>query len=296
MVGVDFGSSALKVVEIVQTDDKMMLRRAAVIPMDSQQEKGALLKQALHDLEITTNYASLGVASPEAVVRPFQFPKMPNKELAGAVQLEAEQAILNGHSPAEMAIDWHRLRAAEDSIRGLLAVIPRTLIDHQVRWVKDAGLTPLVVDVQGLALWNAYWILQGKHESAVQTVLLINIGSRITNFVIARGPDELMLVRDVEIGAEAIGKGRMNDWVSEIHDSLTYARSKGGLREINTAALTGGGGSEEILKTLQSLLGVPVIFWNPLDRMACPTNGHSPDPSWGPRLGVAVGLALRKAT
>lgn len=293
IVGIDVGSGWVKVVEVAQARDRVVVRRCAMAARESQ-EPAVVLKRLMSDAGLSTPHAALGLASPEVIVRPVQFPPMPPRELASAVRLEAEQAILNGHALSEVAIDWHVLSASKRSIRGLLAVVPKSVLMARLHIAKTAGLRPFVVDVEGLALWNAYWTLMASRMPTSQTVLIINIGVHTTNVVIARSPDELLLVRDVQLGAEVVATGRGDDWLTEVCDSLSYARAKVGLRAIDVVAVTGGGSSSQLVSLLRSVLSAPVEVWNPLDQVVWEVPGLVPQRSVGPLLSVAIGLALRQ--
>lgn len=295
VVGVDIGSSALKVVELEHRGGRSVLRRCAVARVGGDDRAGCL-RRALDPMGRTTHQVAMGLASPEAIVRPFDFPAMPRKELVSAIRLEAEQSILNGHPMGEMAVDWHTLpllRAGR--IEGLLAVVPKSAVASRLEMAKSAGLKPVIVDVEGLALWNAYWALVGSRgtEPRREAVLLVNVGVATTNLVIAKGPDELLLVRDLRLGGGAIADGRQADWLAEIRDSLAYARSKTGLRELEAVSVSGGFGSRAI-EPLQSAMDAPITQWNPLERLARDERSPDVDLALGPLLAVAVGLALRQ--
>jgi Tfp pilus assembly PilM family ATPase len=294
LVGVDLGSSALKVVELERTDGRILLRRCAVAETE-QKNVSSLLKRLLDEAGITATRAVVGLASPEVIVKPFEFPPMPKKELAGAIRLEAEQSILNGHTLNEMALDWHVFPSGGEQIQGLLAVVPKTAVSARLQTARAAGLKPAIVDVEGLALWNAYWTLLGSRAPVPQTTFLLNVGVRTTNLVIAKGPHELMLVRDLDLGADVLGRGHHQDWVAEVRDSLGYARAKGGLRLLDAVYVTGGGSSPDVMSLAGSAVRVPVDSWNPLDQLY--RDGRvTIDASLGPLLAVAIGLALRHST
>ncbi|MBI4167814.1 MAG: pilus assembly protein PilM [Candidatus Aenigmarchaeota archaeon] len=220
---------------------------------------------------------------------------MPRKELVSALDLEAERAILNGHLPDEMAKDWYKLGSVTtDTVRGLLAVVPKKIVSNKVQSAKAAGLVPIVVDVEALALWNAYWLLVGSEGSKSETVLLANIGAQTTNLIIAKEPDELILVRDIERGKESSESSERSDLVSEIHDSLIYARSKFGLRTLDRVYVTGGESSPEMVSSLKSLVRVPIALWNPFDYIKRDPFCAALDHFQGPLFAVAIGLALRR--
>ena len=295
LIGVDVGSAAVKVVEVAWLNGRLILRHCAVAPVNRDDHLVGVLKRLVAEAGVTTTQAALGLASPDLIVKPFQFPPMPKKELAHAIRLEAEQAILNGHTPDEMAVDWHILSAnPKETTRGLLAVVPKTVLRTRLRTVKAAGLRPTVVDVEGLALWNAYWALVGRQESAPKTVLLINLGTQTTNVVIAKGPDHMILVRDLQLGAQALTAGQEKDWIAEVRDSLGYARSKGGLRALDHVYVTGGGSGPNVIPLLQAIVTAPLTFWNPLHQLMYETHGPLVEDSAGPLLAIAIGLALRQ--
>ena len=293
-VGIDVGSAAIKVVELDRAGNRLVLRRAMIAALGTD-SPSAVLKTFFNGSAASTQ-ANIGLASPEVAVRPFAFPPMPRKELAAAIQLEAEQAILNGHGPEDVVTDWHLLPSTgKDGFRGVLAVVPRSVLESRMQLLQQASLRPAVVDVESLALWNAYWALLGSRESSPKTVLLVNVGAATTNLVIATGRDALIVTRDLQLGARAL-EAQPGDWIAEVRDSLAYARSHGGLRSLDQALLTGGGATAALLPTVQSAIPVSVEIWNPLAQLARETHQLSIDESGGPLLAVAIGLALRQAT
>ena len=295
VVGLDIGPTAVKMAEVAQSDEGLMLCRATVADID-RENLSELLKRVVFENGFKTRQVALGISSPELVVQLFQFPRMPKNEMISAIELEAEHAILNGHALEKMAVDWHLLNGyanSGDFIRGLLAVVPKEALSGQIQLAKTAGLDPLIVDVKSLALWNAYWTLLGKQGPVSRTVLLIHLDVHTTHFVIVQGAETLLLARDIQLGTASLQKDK-DTWFSELNDSLVYARSQGGLRRIEAVCVTGAC-TNEILGRISSALGVPARLWNPLDHISYnKSNGTALAHSQGPLLAVAIGLALRK--
>ena len=294
VLGLDLGSAVIKAVELEERSGKLFLRRARIRELKQGENSFQAAQELLKEWGGSGKSVAMGLASPELVARSFHFPPMTNKELAQAVRFEAEQAILNGHSLDEMAVDWQLLSSsAKESIHGLLAVVPKQELSKRLEQARTAGLRPLVVDVGGLALWNAYWALVGSRETVRKTILLANLGAHSTNLVIAKEPDELILMRDLAMGAHEIGEGRQKDWETEITDSLVYARSKGGVRSLDSVYLTGGGSRAlDLPQRIQPLLAAPVRLWNPLDELEY--DSDCIEKSVGPLLPIAIGLALKR--
>ena len=145
-VGVDLGSAKLKMVQIARTDGQAVLRSCVV----ADAADPAAVRQALSSVGRTPGDTAIALASPELIVKSVRFPAMPKKELASAIRLEAEQAILNGHTLDEMAIDWHPLVSeSRESLRGLLAVVPKTILAERLKPLTAAGLRATIIDVEG---------------------------------------------------------------------------------------------------------------------------------------------------
>ena len=295
VIGVDLGSAAVKVVQAKTANGQVSLTHCAVGKVEADQGGAALLKRLLAESGITTTQAVFGLASPEVVVKPFQCPPMPRKEMTSAVRLEAESAILNGHSLREMAIDWHLLPSvSKESLRGVLAVVPKAVLADPVKTGKAAGLEPVVVDVEGLALWNAYWTLVGSRDSQPKTVLLMNVGAEKTNLVIAKGANDLVLVRNFRVNTKVPAPDQQQEWLEEVRASLGYARSNAGLRGMDAAVLTGGGSDPTMVSLLKSMLAVPITLWNPFQQVVREDQAAQVEEAVGPLFAVAIGLALRK--
>ena len=295
IAGVDLGSSVLKVVELSRSENGVALRHCSVLEVEGN-DSVEMLRGLLSAGQVGTRRVAMGVASPELVVRPFQFPPMPQKELGAAVRLEAEQSILDGHAIGDMAVDWHLVPSdSKEFVRGLCAVIPKKVLATRLEMAKSAGLQPVVVDVEGLALWNAYWVLAGKRGPAAQAVLLLNVGARTTNLVIVRGGNELIFMRDFRLGAQALANGQEREWVTEVRDSLLYARSKAGSWSLGAAYVTGGGSGRVNLAELSRTIGLEAKLWNPLQSLTRKKGSPPVDDAQGPLLTVAIGLALRSS-
>ena len=296
LVGLDVGSTALKVAELFGRGSALTLRRWAVEPRQSGQVAEDV-SRLWRRLGLSSNHVAVRLASPALIVKPFEFPKMPARELSGAIRLEAEQSILNGHSLDEMAMDWDALASASGApVRGVLSIVSKTILAARLNAMRQAGLSPRVADVEALAVWNAWWTFAGRKQPAGRTVLLMNIGAKTTNLVVAVTPDRLVLVRDLQLGSETFGTNAAGDWGMELRDSLAYARSSAGLRELDAVVLTGGGAAHEQVLPLAQRAVACALFerWNPCAGLAreadCPPVGEHD----GMRLAVALGLALRR--
>lgn len=288
IVGVDVESGEIRIAKVIKRGEKYILSFYAKGVVENHDTARSLDNLMIH-AGLRKHDLAIGITSPNLVINPFRFPKIPKKELKAAIELEAEH-LMAGQASSNMMLDWCVSKFSKNgSLQGLLAVIPRSFLETQIENIRASSRNLVVVDVNALALWNAYNVLKQPSDLVDKPELLIYIGQEATHLVIANRSDELIFARDIEIGRTALDKGQINEWLSEIRDSLAYARSKSGLRSIHQATLTGID-HPDILGTLEPLLGVPIRFWNVLDHLSCQV---PIDRQEGLRMPIAVGLALR---
>jgi type IV pilus assembly protein PilM len=85
----------------------------------------------------------------------------------------------------------------------LIVACKRELLERRIDWIKQAGLEPAVIDVDALALVNAF-LAQGNGQAKDGgTHALINVGAQWTNLVVLKG-DTPYLIRDIPWGSEKL--------------------------------------------------------------------------------------------
>jgi type IV pilus assembly protein PilM len=193
--------------------------------------------------------------------------------------------------------------------------------------VQDAGLNPVVVDVDSFALSNQFELNSpGEHDEAVA---LIDIGASIMKTNVMRAGASIF-ARDIPFGgnqytqaiaqrlgitfeqAEAakLGRDPAVEWNSivpaveevshelslEVQRTFDYFASTAESERISRIVLSGGCAQVPGLNEyLASNWGIPVELARPFDRIAVDDLQADEVAAAGPALAVAVGLGLRKA-
>jgi Tfp pilus assembly PilM family ATPase len=290
VLGLEIEGPRLNYAEVSEHDGTLILRHGGTIPIGPGGEAEALAKVA-SQIDPGDARIACALSSPEIIVRSFRFPRIPQKELQKAIRMEAEAAILSAHSLDEMAVDWYKTGpVSRDGIEGVLAVAPKTMLSGFMDTLRKAGLSPAIVDVKALAMWNAFWRLTPDTKKLTGPVLLVNITDDATDLIIAQGREWVFLVRNLTVGA----RGSSTEWISEIRDSLAYAQSRGEFKKLKAAYITGPGAQVRIAEDLTPAIDLQVRVWNPLHYLGAEQNGAGLEISDGCGLSVAVGLALRK--
>ncbi len=126
----------------------------------------------------------LGVSNQQVIVRLLDFPRMDPKELANALEFEAQDHI---PMPLEEAYMDHVVLGPQeedsDLDRILIVAAQRDMIYRYSSAARAAGLRPVGMDVKSLAISRSMLPEDFFDEGAI---LLLDIGSELTNLVVCQ--------------------------------------------------------------------------------------------------------------
>ncbi|MEE9312411.1 MAG: type IV pilus assembly protein PilM [Planctomycetota bacterium] len=252
-VGIDVGSSAVKAVALKRTSSGYSLksisqadiRRAEFFPEESPQ---ALAEAPLRALErirqdgaFNKKPCAFGVSGPRVAPRLFKFPSIPKGEVEQAIRFEAEQII--PFDLAQAALDFvlfdEVMEEGKPVMEGLVVAVHKEEVDKRFGLLSSASFDPVVLDIDTLALGNAYKETETVGER--ETIAIINIGARFTNLTILNGPTRVF-VRDIATGGDMLSRA-----ISEIY-GLDLPQAEKRKREVAYTPLEdldGGGFGEE---------------------------------------------------
>ena len=195
-VGLDIDRGAIKAVQIGGSGGSHTLQHVGYRKL----QPGAIAdgEVADHDLlayELREFWAShsfkgksvyLGVANQKVVVRLLDFPRMSPEDLKGAISFEAQDHI---PMPIDEAIlDYVVLGPQDEGLdldRILIVAAQKEMISRYSSAVRTAGLRAEGVDVKALSLVRS--TLPGSLFDDEGAILLLDVGTEITNLVVAQG-------------------------------------------------------------------------------------------------------------
>jgi type IV pilus assembly protein PilM len=207
LVGLDIGSSAIKLVELKESKGSFSLMKAGLEPLSSEAiVDGAIMDAALVVDTISKLSSSLGVKNPNfgtsisghsVIVKKISLPAMTPEELAESIQWEAEQYI--PFDINDVNLDYVLLdRAADsDTMDVLLVAVKKDKINDYTSVIQQTGRTPMLVDVDAFALQNAFEV--NYEVEPDQVIALANIGASVTNVNVLQGSSTIFW-RDISIG------------------------------------------------------------------------------------------------
>lgn len=223
-LGLDIGSSSVKMVLLKETKRGYALRNFGMAPLPPEAiVDGALMNstaivQAIQEL-VTAHHVkhhdvAIGVRGHSVIIKKIPLPKMTQADLDESIGWEAEQYI--PFDVKDVNIDTQILTPAGATEGGqmdvLLVAAKKDMINDYTTVVTEAGLTPTIVDVDAFAVQNAFEANYGALEG--ETVVLINAGAAIVNInILADGITTF--TRDINIGG--------NGFTEEIQKQLNVS-------------------------------------------------------------------------
>ncbi|MDD2583080.1 MAG: type IV pilus assembly protein PilM [Desulfuromonadaceae bacterium] len=208
VVGIDIGSSSVKVVQLKNNKGSFQLLNAGIFPlppeaivdnalMDSSSIAEAV-KNLVLSLGIKNRDVACSISGNSVIIRKIVLPAMPQEELEDQISWEAEQYI--PFDINDVNLDFQILYPDSNDpskMNVLLVASKKDVINDYVAVFSGAGLQLSVVDVDSFAVQNAF---EANYDySSDDIIALINIGASIMNINVIKDGITLF-TRDVQIG------------------------------------------------------------------------------------------------
>lgn len=335
VLGMEISANAVRLVEVQGSADAPELVRFGVEPLPdtavrnnaiaAPEEVAAAIRTLVQRTGTRVRRVVTAVPGPAVIVRKVHLQLAPGDDLETLVMIEAGSLIPENFE--NISLDYHVLRAENEEIEAIVVAVRRDILSGYTNAILDAGLDPVIVDVETFALENAYEL---NHEPALDDIVaLVNVGARYSSVSIVRGGlstatgdvpagDGLVVdalsraglepadVRRAQRGEAVPGVpeetlrsiiddavAQIADTIAEFLDFLSRTSVEGVPRSI---VLSGGGAREHgLLEAVAQRSGLPAEFFKTFERVKI---GRKVDPvaleSAGPSLAVAMGLGTRR--
>lgn len=338
LAGLDIGSSSIKIVQLRETGKGYRLLNMGVRSLPQEvivdgavMDAGIIsdtLREMLREMKIKLKDVAISVSGHSVIIKKIKVQEMTEEELERNIQFEAEQYV--PFDAADVNMDFVILGTTDGKMEILLVVVKKDVINELTTVVSDAGLNPVVVDVDAFALQNMYETNYIMNPEDV--VALVNVGASTTNINIIKDGISIF-TRDISVGgnqfteaiqkqlqvsydeAELLKKGEVvgekgpeevtpimavisDNLAQEIQRSLDFFNSSNPDIQISRVSLCGGGSKvESVIRSVEQRLGIQVEMVNPLETIGFSKKKFDPSEieDVAPMLGIGVGLAIRKA-
>jgi type IV pilus assembly protein PilM len=334
-VGLDIGSGLIKVVAIDHGKEPMLSKVGVAPVLQDAIVEGEVMDPGVVGDAIRSAFDAAGlkqkrvvaaVGGRDVIIKKIQVDRMKESDAADVVRWEAQQ-----HVPFDIEgvqLDFQVLDPEGEGVQMdvLLVAAKRELVENRAALLSDAGLDPVVVDVDAFALHNAFEVSYPEAMSGVAA--MIHIGHEVTNVNILQEGVPL-LTRDLSVGTRKFREDLQRERGMSVEDADRllqgferspdldpFVKSRGeeigvGVEragaflasasrdagQIQRVYCSGGGARiPGLADALGERLRLPVEVADPLKglRVKDGAFGSLAVDEVGPLLTLAVGLALRK--
>jgi type IV pilus assembly protein PilM len=338
-IGLDIGAGLLKVAQVKDKRGTYELELFDTLPLPPELiVDGSIIdsirlvdsiKELIRKAKIKAKDVAISVSGHSTViVKIINLPEMTEEELEESIKFEAEQYIPFDINDVNIDFQIIGPRQEPGQMDVILVAVKKEVINEYMSVVKEAGLNPVVVDVDIFAMENAYEV---NYEIEPQrSVALIDVGMGSIKMNILKGGVP-SFTRETPIGtsvltealqrefnlsfevAERVIKGEpvegiteedalaviisaSEDLFNEINRSLDYYRTSMAGEEISEVMLCGGAAMiKGFADNLSERVRTEVKILDPFQNI---TIGKGLDESYirdlSPMAVIAVGLALRR--
>ena len=217
-IGLDIGSGLVKVAVIDHAKSEPELVSVVITPLLADAiVEGEIMDPGIVSEAISSSLLAAGVTGKDVVtavggrdviIKKIQIERVKEQQARELMRWEAEQ-----HVPFDMEsveLDFQILDPDGDSpdMSVLLVAAKRELIEAKLRVLAEAGLVPVVVDVDAFALHNAFE--RSYPDAMTGVVALVNIGHEVTNVNILDDGVPI-LTRDITVGTRRFREDLQRD-------------------------------------------------------------------------------------
>ncbi len=337
--GLDIGTHSIKAVQLGGQTSRPNFIAAGQVPTtvksgspESEEEifsLGETIKKLRQEAHISTDKVITSLPESQIFTRVVELPNLTDKEVASAIQWEAEQYV--PIPMEEVRLDWQILsRPPKDKVTTakvevLLVAAPKILIERYLKIIKMAGLVAVSLETEITAVVRS--LVQRVDGSP--TTMVISIGASTTDLSIVTA-NQISFTRSIATGGLALARGVAQELGFEIDQATEYMKTYGldanqlegkvmqaikpvfdvVVNEIKRAlAYYSGKHPESLVKRvvlsggtaklpglvlyLAEALGLEVQLGNPWEGISLPSQVSQKLVQEGTSYAVAVGLALK---
>lgn len=338
-LGLDIGSSYIKAVQLKESKGsyELELFHVQALPPELIVDGSVIdslrlvdsLKEMVKKAGTKTKNVVISISGHSSVIiKRISLPEMSAEELSESIKFEAEQYV--PFDIEDVNLDFQIIGPKDEpgQMDVILVAVKKDIINEYISVVKEAGLNPIIVDIDSFALENMYGT--NYEIEPGRNIALLNIGASTINMSILKGGISVF-TRDSSLGsnlhtealqreynlsyenaeklkrgesienvsaddAQSVIEAASDEILSEIVRSFEYYRSTTMHEDIAEVILSGGC---SLVRNFASMItertGIATKIAEPFRNIKIPKKfDASYIEEMAPIMAVAVGLALRK--
>jgi type IV pilus assembly protein PilM len=210
-IGLDIGSGFVKVVEVDHSGDQPEVVRVAMRPLlpDAIVE-GEIMDYGLVSESVMGLFQDMGmkgadvvtaIGGHDVIIKKIVMDRYKESDAREVIRWEAESHVPFDIKSVELDFQILDPDGAGPQMNVLLVAAKRELVDNKVGLLQDAGVNPIIIDIDAFALHNAF--AHNYPDAQQGIVALVNIGHETTNVNILEDGIPI-LTRDIPFGSRKI--------------------------------------------------------------------------------------------
>lgn len=336
LLGVDISSSAVKIIEVSGSIKNITLAGYAIEPLDKGVvEEGSItdvqkvsdaLRRCTKRMRTSTKRCAMALPSSNVIKKTVAIADNLNEQdIESQIESEANQYI--PFSLDEVNLDYQLIGPSSKPGHNeyVIAAARRERVEERVAAAEGAGLTPIIMDDEGIAIQSSLTFLEGIGDSG--TVVMITIGAQKIQFIFIEN-GSIVNSREQSFGGWLLTQEmvRVYGWTSEqaerakrqknfppnfeqeilkpflnklqleVSRGLQYYRTASKKDRIDLILLSGGSSSTPgAIETIREKTGIKTLLANPF--MDIPISNKIKKELLdedAPTLILALGLAIRR--
>jgi type IV pilus assembly protein PilM len=262
-IGVDFGTSSIKVVELSYKNQKVSLENYGIINLDwenqsigkdafrktsYEQKLGNSLKSLLSRMKLKSGSAYVAIPGFSGLITIIELPEMQDEELTKAIHFEAHKYIPS--SLDDIAMSWEIIEhintnlplsltnektTSDKKIKVLLVAAPKKDIELYDKFVSGSSLKVNAIELETFSLIRS---LIGDDSG---NFLIIDMGARATNIILVE-KGIAIVNRNIDVGG--------NEITAAIADSMNISKQRAEIFKK---------GEKDILNSKETGLVIPAL-------------------------------------
>src|SRR3989338_1752989 len=195
VVALDIGSNSVKIIQLAPAKKgwKLVKLGMSQLPPEAIVDGSIIdsmtvinaVKELIAQQDIKVKNTVSALTGHSVIIKKVNLPVMSEAELAESIQWEAEQYI--PFPITDVNIDFQILGADTEG-RGqmevMLVAVKKDVINDYTNVIKEAGMIPVIVDVDSFALENMFEV--NYPVTPNENIAIINIGATITSINVLR--------------------------------------------------------------------------------------------------------------
>jgi len=230
--GLDIGSHQIKLVKINKSGDQRRLIALGAAPStqkgilsEAESDLTALstiIKKLYQETKVGVKNVVSSLPQDQVFTQVISLPKLSSDELISALKWEAEQYV---PIPLAEVTLTHQVigetkENGKEKIEVLLAAAPNRLVDRMIAVLKGAGLNPLSLELEIMAVARSL-VMPGS-----EVTMVVDLGARATDLaVIEKG--QIIFVRSIATAGEAFTRAVASSLSLDINQAEAYKKAYG---------------------------------------------------------------------